>query len=514
MAALPIEDPPCMAAPAALTDAIAPLILTYLSDDRDLITARAINTCWQTVVDLEGPRHSPFLRRLQLVQKKLPSVRGRMFTVEVIGSFQSGKSTLFRQLSWLMGCGDSIAALMPTKTHVWATMFDAISALVDGCDQLNLEIRDEAALMAFEAVSMQGDPDIDMTSGRFLWRLWKDAGVRSCWDRWEADPRGLREVAPQIDANTPALMDRCRDIFAESHTNDAEPAPALDVSTALLGYVNVGDRPPYARLRWPRNLPVEAALHVELTEHGLRPATVLRRDFSNPDAVCFVAALSDYDCPPQLGRGSRTRLLEALELFEESCAHMRQEGLAAPVIVVLNKVDLFTRWIAQPGRGLDTVWPEYTGGADADAAIAFVRHRFVDAHERACPAAQSPRVVCCTALDLNSVADDLWPELVATLCDGSSAGAPPWPDGATTRPLAREPSGIGNGARAPFARGRSGLSSWMPRRPSRPSRAAASAGGGSRGAAPVGLAGGASPRASSSASLMGSVRAAMNRMGM
>ena len=34
-------------------------------------------------------------------------------------------------------------------------MFDAISALVDGCDQLNLEIRDEAALMAFEAVSMQ-----------------------------------------------------------------------------------------------------------------------------------------------------------------------------------------------------------------------------------------------------------------------------------------------------------------------------------------------------------------------
>ena len=95
-------------------------------------------------------------------------------------------------------------------------------------------------------------------------------------------------------------MDRCRDIFAESHTNDAEPAPALDVSTALLGYVNVGDRPPYARLRWPRNLPVEAALHVELTEHGLRPATVLRRDFSNPDAVCFVAALSDYDCPPQL----------------------------------------------------------------------------------------------------------------------------------------------------------------------------------------------------------------------
>ena len=95
MAALPIEDPPCMAAPAALTDAIAPLILTYLSDDRDLITARAINTCWQTVVDLEGPRHSPFLRRLQLVQKKLPSVRGRMFTVEVIGSFQSGKSTCF-----------------------------------------------------------------------------------------------------------------------------------------------------------------------------------------------------------------------------------------------------------------------------------------------------------------------------------------------------------------------------------------------------------------------------------
>ena len=193
----PIEDPPCMAAPAALADAIAPLILTYLSDDRDLGTARAVNTCWRTVVDLEGPRHSPFLRRLQLVQKTLPSVRGRMFTVEVIGSFQSGKSTLFRQLSRLMGRVDSIAALMPTKTHVWATMFDAISALIDGCDRLNLEIRDEAALMAFEAVSMQGDPDIDMTSGRFLWRLWKDrasahAGTfgrqtRASCERWPPD---------------------------------------------------------------------------------------------------------------------------------------------------------------------------------------------------------------------------------------------------------------------------------------------------------------------------------------
>ena len=179
-----------------------------------------------------------------------------------------------------------------------------------------------------------------------------------------------------MDANTPTLMSRCRDMFEEPRTNDAEPAPPLDLNTALLGYVNVGDRPPYARLRWPCGLPEEAALHVELTEHGLRPTTVLRRDFSDPDAVCFVAALSDYDCRPSWPRQPHStprgpRALRRVVRPHAAGGPRRARGR------VLNKVDLFTRWIAQPGRGLHTVWPEYTGGADAKAAINFVRHRFV-----------------------------------------------------------------------------------------------------------------------------------------
>lgn len=477
----------------ALPDAALPLLLSYL-DDHALAAARAVNSSWKSAFDAEGPLDSPFFRRLTLVREKLPLLRGRQFTVEFLGAFQTGKSTLFRQLSLFAGDGAARTSTMPTRRHVRATLFDAVSALIDGCDTLNIAIMDEGALQAFEAVSMHGDPDLDVASGRFLWRLWRDPGVRSCWDQWEANPHLLREVSPQVDANTPMLMSQCRDtIFHDeppaASSGGAEQAPrGLDPSTALLSYVHTGDAPQVC-LRWPRSMAAGKALEVKLKDYGLSHSTALSGDDGAPlDVVCFVAALSDFDCPPQLGLGVRSRLVEALNTFEDCCEHMVREGLDAPLLVVLNKIDLFARWIVQPGRTLDSAWPEYTGGADASAATAFVRLQFENVHARCRPAARPLRIVCCNALDRESVADKLWPELVDMLPIDPAAVA-----SAATRGEDQE----GGDQRIAPGRAQSTTSLRLPRMRSRSTSSSSGR-----------------PSSAGGSSLMSSMRAAMGRMGM
>ena len=71
------------AAADGLADAVAPLILGYL-DAPTLAAARVVNRSWRASVELEGPLHSPFLRRIGLLQKKLPSMRGELQLLQAL----------------------------------------------------------------------------------------------------------------------------------------------------------------------------------------------------------------------------------------------------------------------------------------------------------------------------------------------------------------------------------------------------------------------------------------------
>lgn len=94
--------------------------------------------------------------------------------------------------------------------------------------------------------------------------------------------------------------------------------------------------------------------------------------FPEVTAVLFVVALSGFD---QVLREESTvnRMTESISLFEDvvNSPFFQQ----AAIILFLNKVDLFAEKLRR-GIALNKLFPNYTGGQDADRALQFVTSRF------------------------------------------------------------------------------------------------------------------------------------------
>ena len=108
--------------------------------------------------------------------------------------------------------------------------------------------------------------------------------------------------------------------------------------------------------------------------------------------MLFVAALSSYD---QVLREDETqnRMVENLELFEEitNCHWFQKKD----IILFLNKSDLFREKIAT--KDLRLCFKDYTGGANFDNAVEFVKARFVQCNRS--PHRVYPHITCALNTD-------------------------------------------------------------------------------------------------------------------
>jgi len=94
--------------------------------------------------------------------------------------------------------------------------------------------------------------------------------------------------------------------------------------------------------------------------------------FQSVTAVIFCAAMSEYDfC--LFEDDSVNRMHEALNLFEEVCNC--QWFADSAIILFLNKSDLFQEKMKR--TDLKVCFPDYTGGLDYKAGIAFIKEKFL-----------------------------------------------------------------------------------------------------------------------------------------
>jgi hypothetical protein len=93
--------------------------------------------------------------------------------------------------------------------------------------------------------------------------------------------------------------------------------------------------------------------------------------FENVMAVLFVAAINEFD-QKCFEDDTTNRVVEALDLFDDVCNKGWFSN--ASIILFLNKRDLFAEKIKH--QSLDVLFPEYTGGKDYEAAVAFLKQRF------------------------------------------------------------------------------------------------------------------------------------------
>jgi len=97
--------------------------------------------------------------------------------------------------------------------------------------------------------------------------------------------------------------------------------------------------------------------------------------FVNVTSVIFVAALSAYD-QVLYEDNTTNRMHEALNLFEDICCS--RWFLSTPMILFLNKKDLFKEKIGPNGPSLKVAFPFYTGANEYRPCCQFIKQEFRD----------------------------------------------------------------------------------------------------------------------------------------
>ena len=89
-------------------------------------------------------------------------------------------------------------------------------------------------------------------------------------------------------------------------------------------------------------------------------------------AVIFVCALTEYN---QVLREDikQNRLKESINLFDIACNRKYPDK---PILLFLNKKDLFEQKIKE--TDLKVCYPAYKGGCDYDAALDFIKQKFLN----------------------------------------------------------------------------------------------------------------------------------------
>jgi len=95
--------------------------------------------------------------------------------------------------------------------------------------------------------------------------------------------------------------------------------------------------------------------------------------FEGVTAVIFVAALSEFD-QVLFEDGATNRLSETLQLFNWVCTN--QFFLNTPVLLFLNKRDLFEIKVAKPGY-MAKFLDDYKGDTDLEAATTYMMNKFL-----------------------------------------------------------------------------------------------------------------------------------------
>ena len=95
--------------------------------------------------------------------------------------------------------------------------------------------------------------------------------------------------------------------------------------------------------------------------------------FEGVDVLIYVASLGDYDllCYED---DSTNRLVESLDLFEE---HMNVAFKDIPIMLFLNKTDVFKKKLTDGKTTLQQFFPDYEGGSDFDKASKFIEQKFM-----------------------------------------------------------------------------------------------------------------------------------------
>ncbi|ORY07721.1 guanine nucleotide binding protein, alpha subunit [Basidiobolus meristosporus CBS 931.73] len=271
----------------------------------------------------------------------------------LLGSGESGKSTIVKQMKIIHQNGYTSEELSLFKATIFKNLIDSAQNLVLAMNKLQLEPfepknKEYANIILnvrYEGgYAMKLTPEfVDATDS-----LWKDPIIPSLLEKHREFY--LMDSAPYFFTHVKRIGSR------NYIPNEADVLRARSKTTGIIETrFNMGQ------------------LSIHMFDVGGQRSERKKwiHCFEGVTSIIFCVALSEYD-QVLLEESGQNRMTESLELFE-SIVNSRW-FLRTSVIFFLNKIDLFREKL--PRVPLSNYFPEYTGGPDITKAAKYILWRF------------------------------------------------------------------------------------------------------------------------------------------
>jgi len=264
-------------------------------------------------------------KKLEMINKQDHKKELSRVKLLLLGTGESGKSTIFKQLKILYSTekGYTSKERDQAKPYIYGNVFSNFKMVLENCDKYG-PVQDEAAKQEFFAMLKADDepaPEINAAIAGVLKRLWADAGVQATWKE-----RANFQVQ---DALKYYLTEIDRIADPKWNPTDADILRSRVRTTGIQEETYIIDK-------------VEFAMFDVGGQRNERKKWI--HCFDQVTAVIFVAAISEYN-QVLYEDNTMNRITEALLLFEEiaNSKWFKQTS----IILFLNKRDLFAEKICE-----------------------------------------------------------------------------------------------------------------------------------------------------------------------
>ncbi|KAJ5917715.1 hypothetical protein N7466_011269 [Penicillium verhagenii] len=279
-------------------------------------------------------------KKSQLIDRKLEEDSRRLrreCKILLLGSGESGKSTIVKQMKIIHQNGYTVEELALYRLTVYKNLLDCAKALIEGYRLFNLEPSSQKVqdyLTFLDEYHVDADPNMPL-----------DSKVETPWLTYG--------------------MIRARQRFFDEAKRITSPDYIPDVSDVLRA------RTKTTGIYETRFTMGQLSIHMFDVGGQRSERKKWIHCFENVTSIIFCVALSEYD-QMLLEESNQNRMMESLVLFD-SVVNSRW-FMRTSIILFLNKVDLFRQKL--PRSPLSNYFPDYSGGNDVNRAAKYLLWRF------------------------------------------------------------------------------------------------------------------------------------------
>ena len=284
----------------------------------------------------------------------LESFREHIIKLLLLGAGELGKSTFVKQMKIIHGDGYSIDELKNFVSIIHGNLLTSMVEVINAMDKLNITLYNPSNKASASKIVDLPTPleYIPLKIGKKMILLWQDDGFQECLKHaveYQLSDFALYYFKRMEKILDPSYVPNQQDILqSRVHTTGAVETSFQRGCITYSLYDVGGQRS--ERRKW---------LH----------------RFDNVKAVLFVASLSGYDIT-LTEDGTTNRMEESLNLFQAICTNKFLNN--CPIILFLNKLDLFTEKISSTNHHLRLCFPHYNGpDHDVSAARKCVKEMFL-----------------------------------------------------------------------------------------------------------------------------------------